>query len=96
MLNSALTVRSAEANSHSGKGWEEFTLAVVSVVSYFELDLCSVADIRYGGCSMDESATLQISFGAGFGRCGGTDAVRQRGTPLASSAGSELSLATVT
>jgi uracil DNA glycosylase len=30
MLNSALTVRSGEANSHSGKGWETFTAAVVS------------------------------------------------------------------
>jgi uracil-DNA glycosylase len=31
MLNSALTVRSGEANSHSGKGWETFTAAVVSL-----------------------------------------------------------------
>eukprot|EP00126_Sphaerothecum_destruens_P001851 Sdes_comp15280_c0_seq4m4128 len=29
LLNAALTVRSHEANSHAGKGWEQFTDAVI-------------------------------------------------------------------
>ena len=30
LLNSILTVREGEANSHSGKGWEDFTDAIIS------------------------------------------------------------------
>jgi uracil-DNA glycosylase len=30
LLNSVLTVREGEANSHSGKGWEYFTDAIIS------------------------------------------------------------------
>lgn len=33
MLNTVLTVRSGQANSHRGRGWEEFTDAVISEVS---------------------------------------------------------------
>jgi uracil-DNA glycosylase len=32
LLNSALTVRSGEANSHSGKGWEKLTQKVIDTV----------------------------------------------------------------
>jgi uracil-DNA glycosylase len=33
MLNAVLTVRSAEANSHAGKGWELFTNAVIAAAN---------------------------------------------------------------
>lgn len=33
LLNAVLTVRSGEANSHKGKGWEKFTDAVLTAVS---------------------------------------------------------------
>lgn len=33
LLNSMLTVRAGEAGSHQGKGWEEFTDAVIQVVN---------------------------------------------------------------
>ncbi|MCM1299389.1 MAG: uracil-DNA glycosylase [Firmicutes bacterium] len=33
LLNSALTVRRGQANSHRGKGWEQFTDAVISKVN---------------------------------------------------------------
>lgn len=33
MLNTCLTVRAHEANSHSGKGWEKFTQKVIDTVA---------------------------------------------------------------
>ncbi|MBW1598126.1 uracil-DNA glycosylase [Streptomyces sp. JJ38] len=33
LLNAVLTVRAGEANSHKGKGWEQFTDAVISAVA---------------------------------------------------------------
>lgn len=33
LLNAVLTVRQAEANSHAGKGWEQFTDAVIRAVN---------------------------------------------------------------
>lgn len=33
LLNSVLTVRRAQANSHKGKGWEQFVLAVIDLLS---------------------------------------------------------------
>ncbi len=33
MLNSVLTVRSSEANSHQGKGWEQFTDAAIQALN---------------------------------------------------------------
>jgi uracil-DNA glycosylase len=33
MLNTVLTVRSGQANSHRGRGWEEFTDAVIAEIS---------------------------------------------------------------
>ena len=32
MLNTCLTVRAHQANSHAGKGWEEFTQKVIDTV----------------------------------------------------------------
>ncbi|MFE9250653.1 uracil-DNA glycosylase [Streptomyces sp. NPDC007088] len=34
LLNAVLTVRSGEANSHKGKGWEQFTDAVIRAVAH--------------------------------------------------------------
>lgn len=33
LLNAVLTVREGEANSHAGKGWEQFTDAIISAVN---------------------------------------------------------------
>ncbi|MBQ7977232.1 MAG: uracil-DNA glycosylase [Clostridia bacterium] len=33
LLNSVLTVRAGQANSHKGKGWEEFTGAIIKMLS---------------------------------------------------------------
>jgi uracil-DNA glycosylase len=33
MLNTVLTVRKGDANSHQKKGWEEFTSAIIRVLS---------------------------------------------------------------
>lgn len=33
MLNTCLTVRRSEANSHSGKGWEQLTQKVIDTVA---------------------------------------------------------------
>lgn len=33
LLNTSLTVRAHEAGSHAGKGWEQFTAAVLKVVT---------------------------------------------------------------
>jgi len=33
LLNTCLTVRAHEANSHAGKGWEKFTQKVIDVVA---------------------------------------------------------------
>ena len=33
LLNTALTVRKGEANSHKGKGWEKFTDAIIQAVN---------------------------------------------------------------
>ena len=45
MLNTCLTVKAAQAGSHSGKGWETFTSAVVDVVD------------RYGGANLGADNT---------------------------------------
>ncbi|HZG70900.1 MAG TPA: uracil-DNA glycosylase, partial [Chondromyces sp.] len=36
LLNTVLTVREGQANSHRGKGWEQFTDQVISLVSQRE------------------------------------------------------------
>ena len=36
LLNTALTVRSGAANSHKGKGWEQFTDSIISAVNTLE------------------------------------------------------------
>jgi uracil-DNA glycosylase len=62
LLNSVLTVRSGEAASHRGKGWEQFTDAVVGLIaektepvvfllwgSYAQKKAAFVRDIQQGG-----------------------------------------------
>lgn len=51
MLNTCLTVRAAQAGSHSNKGWEEFTDKVVDVVD------------KYGGANL--GAAESTGFGRG-------------------------------
>ncbi|KAF8313096.1 uracil-DNA glycosylase [Clavulina sp. PMI_390] len=43
LLNTSLTVKARSAGSHSGKGWEEFTDAIVSLVD------------KYGGASLSKT-----------------------------------------
>lgn len=50
MLNTCLTVKAAQAGSHSDKGWETFTSAVVDVID------------KYGGCNLGANNT---GFGRG-------------------------------
>lgn len=50
MLNTCLTVKAAQAGSHSDKGWETFTSAVVDVID------------KYGGCNLGAGNT---GFGRG-------------------------------
>ena len=44
LLNTCLTVRARDANSHSKKGWEEFTDKVVDVID------------KYGGANLPNAA----------------------------------------
>jgi uracil-DNA glycosylase len=50
MLNTCLTVRAAQAGSHSNKGWEEFTDKVVDIVD------------KYGGANLGAE---NLGFGRG-------------------------------
>ena len=50
MLNTCLTVRAAQAGSHSNKGWEDFTDKVVDIVD------------RYGGANLGAE---NLGFGRG-------------------------------
>jgi len=50
MLNTCLTVRTAQAGSHSNKGWEDFTDKVVDVVD------------KYGGANLGAE---NLGFGRG-------------------------------
>jgi len=46
LINTSLTVRSGSAGSHAGKGWEEFTDAVVKTID------------KYGGASLPNSGGI--------------------------------------
>ncbi|KAF8199643.1 uracil-DNA glycosylase-like protein [Pholiota molesta] len=54
LLNACLTVRAGDANSHSNRGWEQFTDRVLDMVD------------KYGGANLRSGAT--DSSGNGFGR----------------------------
>lgn len=53
MLNSCLTVREKEPNSHANKGWEQFTDCVLSIVD------------KYGGANLPGSSGAPSGFGRG-------------------------------
>lgn len=42
LLNAVLTVRERQANSHQGKGWEQFTSRVISLLNEREQPLCFI------------------------------------------------------
>ena len=55
LLNSVLTVRSGEANSHKGKGWEQLTDAVIKWIS----DNCrGVVFMLWGGYAKKKAAKV--------------------------------------
>lgn len=54
MLNTCLTVRKGDSNSHADKGWEKFTDCVIQMVD------------EYGGANL--SSSPDASEGTGFGR----------------------------
>ena len=63
MLNTVLTVRAHQANSHQGKGWEQFTDAVIEAVNahapsdrFFALGTSGAAE----GFDVDESAAFDF------------------------------------
>ncbi|KAH7106282.1 uracil-DNA glycosylase-like protein [Auriculariales sp. MPI-PUGE-AT-0066] len=53
MLNTCLSVRPSEANSHSNQGWEQFTAAVISVID------------RYGGAALRDRSGEMAGVGKG-------------------------------
>lgn len=53
-MNACLTVRAGDANSHSNRGWEQFTDRVLDTVD------------KYGGANLPSGGT--DSSGNGFGR----------------------------
>ena len=57
-LNTSLTVRAHEANSHSNKGWETFTDAVLKLVD------------QYGGSGLSAASggVVFLAWGAGAGK----------------------------
>lgn len=63
MLNSVLTVESGNANSHQGKGWEQFTDKIISTVNDLERSVVFVLWGAYAqkkGSVIDESKHLVI------------------------------------
>ena len=63
LLNSVLTVESGNANSHQGKGWEQFTDKVISVINESETPVVFVLWGAYAqkkGAVIDESKHLVI------------------------------------
>ena len=63
LLNSVLTVQSGNANSHQGKGWEQFTDKVISVVNDLERPIVFVLWGAYAqkkGAFIDDKKHLVI------------------------------------
>lgn len=63
LLNSVLTVESGHANAHQGKGWEQFTDKVISVVNDLDKPVVFVLWGAYAqkkGAVIDESRHLVI------------------------------------
>jgi uracil-DNA glycosylase len=55
LLNATLTVRQSEAGSHQGKGWEEFTDAVIKKISDEKKD---VVFMLWGGFAKKKGAKI--------------------------------------
>lgn len=63
LLNSVLTVQSGNANSHQGKGWEQFTDKVISVVNELDRPIVFVLWGAYAqkkGAVIDENKHLVV------------------------------------
>jgi len=63
LLNSVLTVQSGNANSHQGKGWEQFTDKVIASVNQLDRPVAFVLWGAYAqkkGVAIDESKHLVI------------------------------------
>lgn len=63
LLNSVLTVQSGNANSHQGKGWEQFTDKIVSTINEVDRPIAFVLWGAYAqkkGAVIDESKHLVI------------------------------------
>jgi len=63
LLNSVLTVQSGNANSHQGKGWEQFTDKIVSTINEVDRPIVFVLWGAYAqkkGAVIDESKHLVI------------------------------------
>lgn len=63
LLNSVLTVESGQANAHQGKGWEQFTDKIISVVNALERPVVFVLWGAYAqkkGAMLDDSRHLVI------------------------------------
>ncbi|GHA30700.1 uracil-DNA glycosylase 2 [Salinimicrobium marinum] len=58
MLNTTLTVRSAQAGSHQGKGWEKFTDAVIQKISN---EKEGVVFLLWGGPAKKKGAKIDTS-----------------------------------
>lgn len=58
LLNAVLTVRKSEANSHQGRGWEQFTDAVIQKVSDEKQD---VVFLLWGGPATKKGARVDRS-----------------------------------
>ncbi|MGQ8364851.1 uracil-DNA glycosylase [Glaciecola sp. 1036] len=58
LLNTVLTVRNGEANSHKGRGWEKFTDAVISAISEH---LSGVVFLLWGSPAQKKSQLIDAS-----------------------------------
>ena len=58
LLNSALTVRAGEPNSHKGIGWEDFTAGVIKLISD---NLDNVIFIAWGKDAIDKVKDVDLS-----------------------------------
>lgn len=58
LLNSVLTVESGNANSHQGKGWEQFTDKIISVVNNLDH---SVVFVLWGAYAQKKGAVIDES-----------------------------------
>ncbi|MFV9616649.1 MAG: uracil-DNA glycosylase [Gammaproteobacteria bacterium] len=58
LLNSVLTVEQGQANSHQGKGWENFTDKVISVVNALERP---VIFVLWGAYAQKKGAMIDVS-----------------------------------